>query len=122
MNVTKLYKQIYDWASLSVWFQVPGGNRARLPLTTRPLEVAQEEVHVPQDRLAEVEVASVDERRGEGGGVGGSECLFTWGARMGQDLSSVTCEGGEFRMEDKDLVAELGGGLEGSVKVPAGAL
>ena len=35
---------------------------------------------------------------------------------------SLICEGGEFRMEDKDLVAKLGRGLEGSVKVPAGAL
>ena len=35
-----------------------------------------EAVEIPQDRLAEVEVASVDESRGEGGGEGGSECLF----------------------------------------------
>ena len=32
-----------------------------------------ETVEIPQDRLAEVEVASVDESRGEGGGEGGSE-------------------------------------------------
>ena len=35
-----------------------------------------EAIKVPQDRLAEVEVASVDEGRGEGGGEVGSECLF----------------------------------------------
>ena len=98
-------------------------------------------------------MASVDEGRGEGGGQGGSECLFEvhhhhlgsqdgavgskgleslqvhGGVLVGEDYldrgetpGSVICEGGELRMEDKDLVEELGRGLEGSVKVPAGAL
>ena len=60
-------------------------------------------VEVPQDRLAGVEVASVDEGRGEGGGQGGSECLFEVhhhhlesqdGAEGGKGLESLQVHGG----------------------------